>query len=170
MPRKNTKERWRPIPGYSHYDVSDMGRVRTWSSGNAKLMKVKVGMDGYPRITLQDKSGKKKVKRVHNLVARAFIGPSRGRLVRHKSRSKKASLSNLEYGNHRDNHNDKYRDGTDQLGEKNSKAILINKQVREIYKLKGKMSQSLIAEMYGISRQAVSDIHRGATWSEVTGA
>jgi len=69
-----------------------------------------------------------------------------------------------------DNHRDKYRDGTDQRGEKNSQAELIRKHAKEIYKLKGRFTQKEIAAMFGVSRQAVSDIHRGVTWARVTGA
>ncbi|MHC4434247.1 MAG: NUMOD4 domain-containing protein [Planctomycetota bacterium] len=170
MARKR-KERWRQIPGFPDYDVSDLGRVRTWKSGGKpSLMKTRPGNDGYPRVTLQNAKGQKRVQRVHILVARSFLGTARGRLVGHKSRSKKAALSNLEYGSYMDNHRDKYRDGTDQRGEKNSQAELIRKHAKQIYKLKGKMTQQEIADSFGVSRQAVSDIHRGITWARVTGA
>jgi len=164
------KERWRQAPGYPEYDVSDQGRVRSWTTGRPRLMKQRIGGDGYPRVTLQDDRGRKRVERTHIMVARAFLGPARGRLVRHKTKSKKPALNNLEYGSHMDNHKDKYRDGTDQRGEKNSQAELTKAHAKQIYKLKGKYTQLEIAEMYGISRQAVSDIHRGITWNEVTGA
>ena len=165
------KERWRQAPGYPDYDVSDLGRVRSWKAGSRpKLMKQRPGSDGYPRVTLQNAKGEKKVERTHLLVARAFLGPARGRLVRHKSTSYSPKLSNLEYGSYMDNHKDKYRDGTDQRGEKNSQAELIRKHAKQIYRLKGKKTQREIAERFGVSRQAVSDIHRGITWAEVTGA
>jgi len=147
-----------------------MGRVRSWKSGKPTLMKTRIGSDGYPRVTLQGPDEKKSVQRVHLLVARAFLGPAKSRIVRHKTKSKSPRLSNLEYGSHMDNHKDKYRDGTDQRGEKNSQAELTREHAKEIYKLKGKMKQIDIAESYGISRQAVSDIHRGITWSRITGA
>ncbi len=169
MARK-PQERWRQVRGFPDYDVSDKGRVRTWKSKKPILMKVRPGSDGYPRITIQNHRGQKKVKRVHILVARAFLGPARGRLVRHKSKSKSAAVTNIEYGSYMDNHRDKYRDGTDQRGEKNSQAELIRKHAKEIYKLKGRFTQKEIAAMFGVSRQAVSDIHRGVTWARVTGA
>jgi len=102
------------------------------------------------------------------MVARAFLGPARNRLVRHKTKSKSPALKNLEYGSYMDNHKDKYRDGTDQRGEKNSQAELTKSHARQIYKLKGTYTQQEIAEMFGVSRQAVSDIHRGITWTGVT--
>ncbi len=171
MPR--AKERWRQIPGYRDYDVSDLGRIRSWKGGKSRPMKTRQGgdHDRYPRVTLQNAAGQKKVERVHLLVARAFLGPARGRLVRHRDGKEwKPQLSNLEYGSYLDNKLDKHRHGTDQVGERNSQAELIKRHAKQIYRLKGKYTQREIAEMFGVSRQAVSDIHRGVTWAGVTGA
>ena len=133
-------------------------------------MKTRRGSDGYIRVTLQNDKGVKNVERVHILVARSFIGPSHGMLVRHQDgRAINPKLSNLKYGTYLDNKRDKHRHGTDQVGERNSQAELIEKQVKQVYDLKGKMTQKEIASMFGMSRQAVSDIHRGVTWTHVTG-
>ena len=171
MARRKPSERWRQVPGYKDYDVSDLGRVRSWKGGKSRLMKTRKGGDGYPRVTLQSVAGVKKVERVHLLVARAFLGPARGRLVRHKDGNKaRPKLTNLEYGTFLDNSEDKHKHGTDQVGERNSQAELVKKHARQIFKLKGKYTQQEIAEMFGISRQAVSDIHRGITWAKSSGA
>lgn len=166
---KKPKERWRQISGYPDYDVSTLGRVRSWKTGKPRIMKTRQGSDGYIRVTLQNDRGIKNVERVHLLVARSFIGPARGMLVRHQDgKAKNPKLSNLEYGTYLDNKLDKHRHGTDQVGERNSQAELIEKQVKQVWKLKGKMTQREIADMFGMSRQAVSDIHRGITWTHVT--
>ena len=134
-------------------------------------MKTRKGDDGYPRVTLQTSGGKKKVERVHLLVAKSFLGPARGRIVLHKNGKEwMPRLDNLRYGTHLQNTDDKRKHGTDQGGERNSQSELIKKHAKQIYKLKGKYTQRSIAEMFGVSRQAVSDIHRGVTWSTVTGA
>ena len=176
MARRN-KERWRQISNFSDYDVSDRGRVRSWKpvrSGRStvpKIMQTRAGSDGYIRVTLQNNKSRKSVQRVHLLVAKEFIGQARGRLVLHKDGNKSHPwLSNLEYGSYEDNSDDKYIHGTDQSGEKNSQAELTKKDAKAIYKLKGKATQIEIAAMYGISRQAVSDIHRGITWARATRA
>lgn len=181
MPKRQTrKERWRQIPDFSWYDVSSLGRIRSWkpdrpsqkkARDKPKVMLTRLDRDGYPRITLQDDKGKKRVVRIHILVARAFLGPAKGRLVLHKKNNRgKPHLANLEYGSYEDNNDDKYISGTHQMGENNSRAEVTKKQAKEIYRLKGKMTQILIAKRFDISRQAVSDIHRGITWAEVTGA
>lgn len=99
------------------------------------------------------------------------MGPAKGRLVLHRKNNRKnPKLANLEYGSYEDNNDDKYISGTHQIGENNSRSEVTKKQAKEIFRLKGKMTQAEIADMYGISRQAVSDIHRGITWAEATGA
>ena len=171
MARSSKTERWRQAPGYSDYDVSTLGRLRSWKGDKCRLMKTRRGDDGYIRVTLQSSKGKKKVERVHLLVARAFLGPARGRIVLHKNGKEWIPrLDNLRYGTHLQNTDDKRKHGTDQGGERNSQSELIRKHVKQIYKLKGKYTQRAIAEMFGVSRQAVSDVHRGITWSKVTGA
>lgn len=180
MVKKMRKERWRQIPGFSWYDVSSLGRVRSWkldrpsqqgARQKPKLMRVREDRDGYPRITLQDDNGKKRVVRIHILVARAFLGPPKGRLVLHRKNNRKnPKLENLEYGSYEDNNDDKYISGTHQMGENNSRSEVTKSQAKKIFRLKGRLTQSEIAKMYSISRQAVSDIHRGITWAEVTGA
>lgn len=181
MAKKRTrKERWRQIPDFSWYDVSSLGRIRSWkpdrpsqrkARAKAMIMRTRMDRDGYPRITLQDDKGKKRVVRIHILVARAFLGPAKGRLVLHKKNKRsKAHLENLEYGSYEDNNDDKYISGTHQMGEQNSRAEVTKKQAKQIYRLKEQVTQMEIADRYGISRQAVSDIHRGITWAEVTGA
>jgi hypothetical protein len=179
MARRTRKERWRQIPDFNWYDVSSLGRIRSWKPDHPsqkkartkpKIMRTRLDRDNYPRITLQDDKGKKRVVRIHNLVARAFLGPAKGRLVLHKKNKRgKAHLENLEYGSYEDNNDDKYISGTHQMGENNSRAEVTKKQAKEIYRLKGKMTQMKIAERYDVSRQAVSDIHRGITWAEATG-
>lgn len=155
------KERWRQIPDFSSYDVSSLGRVRTWKSrsrGRPKAMRQRKDDDNYYRVTLQSDAGKKCVKRVHILVARAFLGPARKHLVLHKDGKRHRNmLSNLEYGTYQDNNDDKYIHGTHGMGEQNSQAELTKRQVKKIYRLKGVKTQVDIAEEFDISRQAVSD-------------
>ena len=170
-------EVWKKIPGYPGYDVSNRGRVRSYKGVNQnapmrerpRLMKQRTPKsDGYPRVTLQNKDDKKVVRQVHLLVARAFLGPAKGRVVLHKNgRRNNPRLSNLRYGTHQVNMDDKYIHGTHGMGERNTQALLSERERNKILRLKGEMTQQEIAEEYGISRQAVSDIHRGITWAHV---
>lgn len=167
MPK--TKEKWRKIPKFPGYEVSNLGRVRSLKGQKKKLMKIRMGSDGYPRITLQREDGQKTVCKIHNLVASAFLGPARGRLVRHKDGDRtNPKLSNLAYGSTMDNHKDKYEHGTHQIGERNSRALLTEEEVLDIYENPDGMTQQELADHYGMSRQSISDIQRGITWVEVT--
>lgn len=170
MPKQT--EKWKEIPGFSWYEVSDLGRIRSLKNGEdePKLMKLRLSDTGYVRVTLQDDYGEKRVMPVHLLVAYAFMGPPRGRIVRHLDGNRaNPKLSNLKYGSREENEEDKLDHGTHALGEQNSMSLLSSAEVKKIFSLKGKVPQEKIAERFGISRQAVSDIHRGITWSEVTG-
>lgn len=169
-------EAWKKIPGYPDYEVSDKGRIRSYKGVNQnsprrkkpKIMKQRIPEDGYPRVTLQNKEGRKVVRQVHLLVARAFLGPAKGRKVLHRDgRRHHIEASNLRYGTHQENMDDKYAHGTHGLGERNTQALISKKERNQILKLKGKMTQQEIADKYGIARQTVSDIHRGVTWNHV---
>ena len=66
-------EIWRKIEGYEGlYEVSNLGQVRSFYSGEAKILKPWVDKDGYLTVTLY-KNGKGYAKKVHRLVAVAFI-------------------------------------------------------------------------------------------------
>lgn len=134
-------------------------------------MRQREGKDGYMRVTLQNKAGKKEVIATHLLVGRAFLAKpgddAEGRMVvRHKDGNRKhPKLANLEYGTEKENSKDKLRHGTDARGERNASSLLSEDEVHEVLELKGLWTQQEIADEFGISRQAVSDIHRGITWS-----
>lgn len=69
---KISSEVWRPIKGYSSYEVSNLGHVRRLRTG--KILKPFVDpLQEYPRVTLYDELKKKRKVMVHLLVADAFI-------------------------------------------------------------------------------------------------
>lgn len=93
-----TSEEWRPVVGFKrYYEVSSLGRVRAlprrmryllrngrpaFRLSKAALLKPQRINSGY--LTLQFLvRGKRNVRLVHRLVARAFHGPARGREVDH---------------------------------------------------------------------------------------
>ena len=98
------KEVWRPIPNFGGYEVSDLGRVRSFRMGKVKLLLSK------DRINLR-KNGKTYYTYVCCLVAFTFIGPKpKGQMVRHlddiRSNNK---LKNISYGTMQDNADDARR-------------------------------------------------------------
>lgn len=119
-------ERWRPVLGFEGlYEVSDQGRVRSldrviMQTGAAnsyvhegRLLKQQVGKNGYPSVTLS-RSGEKRLRTVHTLVAEAFIGarPYASAHARHLNDVKTDNRSvNLEWGSTSDNMHDRTRNG-----------------------------------------------------------
>jgi hypothetical protein len=72
------KENWKPIEKFKDYEVSDLGRVRRVSGGHGavagKVLKPSSnGNAGYSHVVLSNNEKKRYNKRIHVLVARAFI-------------------------------------------------------------------------------------------------
>ena len=130
-PRPNTPdEKWLPVVGFEgKYSVSDQGRVRSESryvrclSGSPKnpvesrrllrqrILKVTMS-SGYPKVALgKSAKGEDRGRRVHTLVAEAFIGPRPdGHYVRHLNDDPCDNwLENLAYGTPEQNQQDRYR-------------------------------------------------------------
>lgn len=85
-------ENWLPVVGYEGlYEVSDLGKIRSVSRINRNgvqiggiVLRPGPQRKGYLTVSLIDKDGRKKSKRVHRLVLEAFVGPCpEGHLVRH---------------------------------------------------------------------------------------
>lgn len=85
-------ETWAPVEGFPGYQVSDQGRVKS-PSGN--LIGKPNHARGYVRVNLPVQQ----FKLVHQLVAAAFLGPSRGAIVRHiDGDPTNNAVTNLRYG------------------------------------------------------------------------
>ena len=124
--KQPTIERWKPVNGYEGiYEVSSHGRVRsidrtvTYSDGRVgrikgKALRTPPNEDGYPRVNLSTQ-GKSRARRVHALVAEAFIGPRPdGMDVCHGDGDPENNhVDNLRYGTHSENMLDSVRHGTD---------------------------------------------------------
>ena len=122
---KTTIEQWRDIPGHPGHQVSNHGRVRsldrtiTRSDGQARrlkgrAMRATLNQHGYPFVDLRNQ-GKRRVRKVHSLVAEAFIGPRPDSMdVCHNDGNPANNhVDNLRYGTHSENMLDKVRHGTD---------------------------------------------------------
>ncbi len=112
-------EKWHDIPGHAQeYQASNSGRIRSlgmFSNGRSgskrwlpgRILKLQQGCH-YNTVSLRGKT-----YNVHHLVSLTFLGPKRGRCVRHGPKGKRDnSVSNLSYGTWTENHLDKYRDKT----------------------------------------------------------
>lgn len=130
----NTMEEWKDIKGYEGlYQVSNQGRVKSLEKtynvgyGGEKhqkeriLIPTEVG-NGYLHVTLC-KNGGKKYKRVHRLVAEAFIpNPNKYDVVNHKDENQKNNnVDNLEWCTQA--YNNAYGSRTKRMAETQSKRV-----------------------------------------------
>lgn len=96
-------ELWEDIKGYEgRYKISNKGRVKSLinNKGNfrEKILKPSKDKDGYLQVGLS-KNGIQKTKRIHQLVAKAFIkNPCNYPLINHKDENKSNNnVDNLEW-------------------------------------------------------------------------
>lgn len=151
-------ERWRAVPGFPGYEVSDRGRVRSWrcrghANHRAKKPKLRVPSiaDGYPTVDLWI-NGRRFGRRVHGLVALAFLGPPKGRQVDRIDEVRTNNhLSNLRYLSHVEN--------------TRRSAKLNRRKVTAIQKrLRAGETQKAIAKRYGVDPSLISRIKTGEIW------
>jgi len=148
-------EEWRPIPGYPGYEASSEGRIRSWLSGRARMLRPFVHESNsrrYLRVTLC--RGMVRKPRVHRLVLFAFAGPCpRGHEAAHRNGNGLDNrLVNLAWVTPEENHDHKHIHGTAGPGH------LTRAQITEIRsRLRGKWGeQTALAREFGVSVAAIS--------------
>lgn len=168
------KEIWKPIKGYKGlYEVSNFGRVKSLSKNrpgqsHEEMMKKLIrGSNGYFHVSLY-KNSQPKTFSIHRLVIETFCGVS-DLHVNHKDGNKENNyLANLEYCTHQENIKHAVMTGLrDGRGEKNVKAKLTRRQIREIRINKDGLTKKELAKRYGIYWSTVYKIVNGETWAHV---
>ena len=161
---------WACVKGLEgRYAVSDSGEVMSMDykrSGLPGILKPQNSV-GYHKVII---GGKKRM--VHALVAEAFIGPRQhGLQINHKNGIKTDNrVENLEYCTCSENILHAHAAGlkTGPRGERQGNSKLTNEKVFEIRKMLrlGFMNKE-IAETFGVSRVAISNIKTGSRWSHL---
>lgn len=103
------EEIWKDVKGYENkYQISNLGRVKSierktpfrnsFITINERILKEIVDKDGYKVVNLYNK-GKRKMFKIHRLVAEAFIpNPDNLPQINHKDENKQNNcVENLEY-------------------------------------------------------------------------
>lgn len=178
---RHTKiEIWNDIPGYSgYYQVSNHGRVRSLDNvtmrkdGSRYTRKGQIlspGLvGGYLSVGLW--VGSRKQFYIHQLVLLAFIGSCpEGLEVCHYNDTKSDNrLSNLRYGTHVSNCEDRRLHGNDTVGEKQPNHVLTNRLVKKMKREfgSGGVSHSDLSRQYGIARRTISNMLSGRTWKHI---
>jgi hypothetical protein len=103
----NIMEQWKPINGFSRYEISNCGRVKHVNA--RKILKGTTDHFGYLRYMLMSDEGKAVGKFAHVLVAMAFIpndNPKVKTIVNHKDEDKSNPVAwNLEWVTPKENSN-----------------------------------------------------------------
>jgi hypothetical protein len=169
------EEKWLTIDGFPDYSVSNLGRVRRDFSGRrldaGEILSQSPNKHGYLRVELW-KDGDRKCRRVNSLVCTAFNGqpPSADHIAAHWDGVPSNNVaSNLRWATQLENAADRYRHGTDAVGEQNPNAKLTLNQVVEI---KGAAPYIGVvrdlAKKYKVHQSTISDIRSGKLWPKVS--
>lgn len=163
-------ERWRSVVGYEGlYEVSDLGRVRSKYRGGRILVPQLTGR--YLSVKLC-RDGKVTTRRVHRLVAEAFLGPlPPGQHTRHGPGGRLDNrLVNLSYGTPLQNSHDQERDGTRRRGDAKQEAKLTAEIVTvcRVRFAAGETGRALAAE-YEVSVPTMQKAITGRTWQTAGG-
>ena len=165
-------EEWRRVDGCPGYEVSSLGRVRSWRrrgrgqgmAATPRALRLQIHVQtGYWIVRLRHKSGRRKTRHVHELVAAAFIGQRpQGFDVSHIDGDRRnASASNLRYESRSDNMQRRQGHGTAGRKLTAADAVAIRAAVA------GGRSQRSVARDFGVSQPTVSCVVRRKTWSSV---
>lgn len=173
-------EEWKPIPGFSRYEASTEGRIRSINykrSGKTVVLKPAISHDGYLKTMLQRDNGSYLTSRVHKWVALTFHGLSNGLTVNHKDTNKLNNRpDNLEYITRQENvtHATELGLQKPRRGSDNGWSKLNESQVREIREFVANSpdryyGRQALADKYGVSSAHIKDIvtRRRGTWNHV---
>lgn len=175
-------ELWRKIPGFSGYEVSSFGRVRSLRCGGRfgdnlrrgrpRLLVGITSHDGYQRVGIRNDSGRRRMIYVHQLVLFAFVGPRPdGCEASHINGDKQDNRpENLCWETKSDNNSRKGTHGTQPryMGSANPAAKLTNAQRIEIARRyrAGGISQRELGKQFDIAQSSVGDIVRSVTLAQ----
>lgn len=168
-------EQWKSIVGYeSFYVISESGIVqskRSWR-GKYREMGQRPDAKGYLRVGLTDETGHQRARRVHILVAEAFIGPRpEGLQLNHKDGNKiNNHWSNLEYVTASENSTHAVKMGLrhSPCGSAHKRSKLTEEQVLEIRRRYSSGGDSAgLAKEFGIDKSNVWLIVTRKAWKHV---
>ena len=179
-------EKWRAIPGWSQYMVSNLGRVKRLDGMDAlgrykvigrilKPVLVKQGSSGYKSLRVSlSRRGRVKSFRVANLVLLVFVGPpppDENCALHNDDCQLNNKLSNLQWGSHAQNGADRKRNDLSCYGERNGNSRLTEVDakavLREFRGESGHGKVGRIAKKLSLPYGAVWNITQRRTWKHL---
>jgi hypothetical protein len=174
-------ERWLPIRGHEHYEVSDAGRVRSKDRRvhnyikRGKVLKPSPRKKGERVVCYVVNLGRDNMRRVHRLVLEAFVGPApEGDEGCHNDGNPaNNALSNLRWDSHPANMADQIAHGTKVnppilRGEDHPQTKLTSADVSFIRRQRLKRGdRGRLAARFGVSNTTITRIIDRKVWAHV---
>lgn len=165
-------EIWRDIDGFDGlYQVSNLGRVRRLHKTiPPRILTTCFDNRGYPKVGLCH-GGKCKTRKIHRLVALAFIPNPDGKPeVNHiDGNPHNSCASNLEWVTHLENSRHAVATGLIKSGKYSPLAKLTNEQVRYIRDNPDGLLQRELAAKFDVTQQTISDVQHGKYYQDAGG-
>lgn len=170
-------ENWKEIEGYSDYQISSLGNVKSLSRyvnhfkggkrlKKEKLLKLQIDKLGYVRVNLFSNNVVKYFL-VHRLVANAFFTNTEKKpCVNHINGIKTDNtVKNLEWCTYSENQKHSYKLGLNNNGNGDTSRSkkLNSKQVLEIRN--SNLTQSKLANIYKVAQSQISNIKLYKSWN-----
>jgi hypothetical protein len=179
-------KQWKKIPGYSSYEVSTDGEIKTYNwknTGQERIMKPALDGSGYLRTMLKNDQGKIETVKVHRIVAKTFLpNPENKPQVNHINHIRTDNrLINLEWCTASENQKWSFTCKRRNItGERNPHTNLKDEDVIEMRKLwkhgrKNKydengqlcMTRKELADKFGTTVDVVKNIIQKRTWKHL---
>lgn len=175
-------EEWLPVPEFIGYEVSNLGRVRSYRSPNGRgdllelprqIKTATTPRKEYLRVGLSNGAGDVKWSPVHTLVLIAFVGPRPSadhQACHNDGDAKNNVLSNLRWDTIKENASDRIKHGTQVRGENVKRAVLTSAQVQEIKDALPFWKKGMgkyFAQKFGVGDSTISAIKLGQTWEHI---
>lgn len=162
---------WKQLADFPDYEINEFGEIRRLVDGvTRKAGHVVKGSveQGYRKVKLSV-DGVKKVTHVHRLVCQTFVSdiPFDGAICRHLDDDKMNNhYSNLSWGTHYDNHQDRKRNGNSFNGERNGRAKLTWPEVATIRKHHAETRTSIagLSRKFDVSYSQMAEIVKNKSW------
>ena len=167
------EEIWKPIPKASKYEVSNTGEIRSWNTtrgGWAKeprILTKKINKKvGYYNVGITYDDGTQKTRYLHRLIAQAFLGDEKDKLVRHLDDNRlNNKLENLAWGTQKTNMADAIVNGKLPTGIDCSKSVLSERDILLVGRMRKEgLTHEAIARIIGVNRSVVTALLSGKTY------
>lgn len=157
-------EEWKWIPEFEgEYGCTKCGVIFSTKVDGWRIITGSIDKDGYRRIQLFDKFGKKLYRRVNRLVALTWLkGDNKLNVCHNDGDITNNHVSNLRFDTQHNNILDKLEHGTILSGENHPRVKLTEEDVIVI--LSSNLTHRELADLYNVGYHVIWSIRKGKSW------